>query len=190
MHQPDYRGSDGHDYQLPWVYLHGLKDYSDMAAHLEAQPGGRAVVNFAPTLLDRLSDYAEQIKGWLERGRKIRDPLLAALAGPGLPLDSRSRRELLEACLRANEKHLVNRFPPLRRLVDLARWTQTHPGGGARARWHIRRGLESFQRYFGFRPAGCWPAKTPVPVPVTATLQGHGRKTTRVSVPGIRPRQW
>ena len=36
---------------MPWVYLHGIKDYSDMAAHLERYPAMRAVVNYAPVLL-------------------------------------------------------------------------------------------------------------------------------------------
>ena len=34
-----------------------------------------------------------------------------------------------------------------------------YPGGEERARWHIREGLAAFERYFGFRPAGCWPAE-------------------------------
>ncbi|MEW8189284.1 MAG: hypothetical protein AB2766_08280, partial [Candidatus Thiodiazotropha endolucinida] len=34
MHQPYYKGPDDSEYLLPWVYLHGIKDYSDMAAHL------------------------------------------------------------------------------------------------------------------------------------------------------------
>ena len=49
MHQPDYRqqGAQGEVYTEPWVYLHALKDYADMAWHLERQPGVRAVVNFS-----------------------------------------------------------------------------------------------------------------------------------------------
>ena len=78
MHQPDYRGPDHGDYQLPWVYLHAIKDYSDMAAHLEANPDARAVVNFAPVLLEQLADYDAQIRSFLEDGHQIRDPLLAA----------------------------------------------------------------------------------------------------------------
>ncbi len=62
MHQPDYRGPEHSDYQLPWVYLHGIKDYIDMAAHLEANPEARAVVNFAPVLLEQIDDYAAQIQ--------------------------------------------------------------------------------------------------------------------------------
>ena len=62
MHQPDYRGPAHADYQLPWVYLHGIKDYVDMAAHLEDDPQARAVVNFAPVLLEQIDDYAQQIR--------------------------------------------------------------------------------------------------------------------------------
>ena len=50
MHQPYYREGLKGAYHLPWVYLHGIKDYSDMAAHLERYPLMRAVVNFAPVL--------------------------------------------------------------------------------------------------------------------------------------------
>ena len=58
MHQPDYRDPQSGEYRAPWVYLHAIKDYADMAAHLEAQPAMRAVVNFVPVLLEQLEDYA------------------------------------------------------------------------------------------------------------------------------------
>ena len=41
MHQPDYRDSITGEYVLPWTYLHALKDYTDMAWHLEANPAAR-----------------------------------------------------------------------------------------------------------------------------------------------------
>ena len=52
MHQPWYRETQEGDYRLPWVYLHALKDYVDMAAHLEAHPQMRCVVNFTPVSLN------------------------------------------------------------------------------------------------------------------------------------------
>ncbi|MES9964245.1 MAG: glycoside hydrolase family 57 protein [Candidatus Sedimenticola sp. 20ELBAFRAG] len=126
MHQPDYRGPDQSDFQLPWVYLHGIKDYVDMVAHLENNPEARAVVNFAPVLLEQIEDYIQQISDWLDKGHLIKDPVLAALAGPGLPLDQDSRREIVRACLKANEKQLINRFRTFRRLVDIAGWIDEH----------------------------------------------------------------
>jgi alpha-amylase/alpha-mannosidase (GH57 family) len=131
MHQPDYRNPASAAVELPWVYLHAIKDYVDMAAHLEAAEGARAVVNFAPVLLEQIDDYAAQIRAWLQNGTLIRDPLLAALAGPGLPLDQQHRDGLIQACLRANRRHLIDRFPAFKQLVVMARRVQTHePTGG------------------------------------------------------------
>jgi alpha-amylase/alpha-mannosidase (GH57 family) len=78
MHQPQYQDRVSGSYQLPWTYLHAIKDYTDMAAHLEAVPGARAVVNFAPILLEQIADYAAQLRGFLDDSGAIRDPLLAA----------------------------------------------------------------------------------------------------------------
>lgn len=47
MHQPAYYDAATKVYQLPWTYLHAIKDYVDMAAHLEAIPQACAVINFA-----------------------------------------------------------------------------------------------------------------------------------------------
>ena len=124
MHQPDYRGPDGSDYELPWVYLHALKDYSDMASHLEAHEGGRAVVNFAPVLLEQIEDYSLQVRRWLKNGKRISDPLLAALAGPDLSIDIEARKKLIRECLRANETHLIHRFEAFHDLVDIVNWAE------------------------------------------------------------------
>jgi alpha-amylase/alpha-mannosidase (GH57 family) len=287
MHQPDYRGPDDSDFQLPWVYLHAIKDYSDMAYHLERYPKAKGVVNFAPVLLEQMEDYAAQIREWLSKGTLIKDPLLAALAGPGLPVDQESRRSLILACRKANEEHLINRFRPLRNLhelshtidlhkrnilyfndqfiVDLMVWyhlawigefarindlrilslekkrknytaadrrslveaigdlisgiigryrrlaesgqvelsvtpfahpivpllldidstkeampdaelpsLKKYPGGEPRARWHIRKGIEAFERHFGFLPAGCWPSEGAVSAETLRLLEEEG----------------
>jgi len=61
MHQPYYREGLNGKYHLPWVYLHGIKDYTDMAAHLENHPDMRAVVNFSPILLEQLDAYVKEL---------------------------------------------------------------------------------------------------------------------------------
>ncbi len=287
MHQPDYRGPDGGEFQLPWVYLHAMKDYSDMAAHLEDNPDARAVVNFAPILLEQLEDYSMQIEAWLSRGLMIRDPLLLALAGPGLPADQKSRQAIIRSSLRANEARLINRYPIFRHLVDIAgvldednassmylndqflidllvwyhlAWigefarkndirvrslerkgrgfnaddrrrlievigdlvsgiirryrrladqgrvelsvtpyahpivplllemhsgreampditlpaVANYPGGEPRARWHIRKGIEVFERHFGRLPKGCWPSEGGISSETLRLLEEEG----------------
>jgi alpha-amylase/alpha-mannosidase (GH57 family) len=117
MHQPDYRDPVTGEFRLPWALLHALKDYADMAAHLEAQPRMRAVVNFVPVLLDQLDDYADQCA----TGR-YRDPLLAALARPaGQPFDADERQFLLAQCFAANHERMIAPFPAYAHLRDLAR---------------------------------------------------------------------
>jgi alpha-amylase/alpha-mannosidase (GH57 family) len=129
MHQPQYRDLISGEYQLPWVYLHAIKDYVDMVAHLEAHPAARAVVNFAPILLEQIADYAGQVHGFLTNSMAIRDPILAALGQPALPVDAESRLPLIKACLRANETRLIDRFPQYRQLAHMARWLIDHPQG-------------------------------------------------------------
>ncbi len=120
MHQPAYQDLATGQYRLPWTYLHAMKDYVDMAAILEENPGGRAVVNFAPILLDQIEDYGKQVAAHLRDGSPLRDPLLAALAGGDFPRQAAPRRELVKACLRANEERLIKRFPPYQRLASIA----------------------------------------------------------------------
>jgi alpha-amylase/alpha-mannosidase (GH57 family) len=272
MHQPFYLDRETNQYQLPWTYLHAIKDYVDMAAVIEETPGAKAVVNFAPTLLEQIEDYAQQLRGYLNAGTPIRDPLLAALIMPALPTDPQQRLMLVRASLRANRRRLIDRFPTFRMLADLAACITTdpdavhyfqqeflvdllvwyhlawigetvrqddarikalmakgrlfsqqdrhllleviaeliegvigryrrlaeqgrielsvtpyahpivpllvdmqsareampevkmprfahYPGGVARALWHIREGVRVFERFFGFRPHGCWPSE-------------------------------
>jgi alpha-amylase/alpha-mannosidase (GH57 family) len=126
MHQPEYRDLSTGEYRLPWTYLHAIKDYVDMAAHLEAVAGAKAVVNFAPLLLEQLDDYSARLRAHLERGEPLPDPMLAALEGAQLPRSTPERRELLIACLRANRGRMVDRFPAYKRLADLGRWLLDH----------------------------------------------------------------
>ncbi len=129
MHQPQYCDLISGLYQLPWSYLHATKDYIDMAAHLKAVPGAKAVVNFAPILLEQLSDYAGQVNGFLSENKAIRDPLLAALACPVLPGSKDQRMELVNACLRANELRSIKRFEHYQKLAEMAGWFNEHPSG-------------------------------------------------------------
>jgi alpha-amylase/alpha-mannosidase (GH57 family) len=115
MHQPDYRDHATHEFALPWTYLHALKDYTDMAGHLERHPEIRAVVNFVPVLLDQIDDYAEQFATG-----EFRDPLLRLLAMPSLDaLDDAARKHLLQACFRCHHATMLAPFPPYRRLYAL-----------------------------------------------------------------------
>ena len=120
MHQPQYRDALTGRYVLPWTYLHAIKDYTDMAAHMEANPAARAVVNFTPVLLEQLEEIARRVAEHLRTGSPLPDPVLALL-GPGpVPADPAERLELLLACLRAQRKQMIERFGPYLELATLA----------------------------------------------------------------------
>lgn len=120
MHQPDYRRPVTGEFFEPWVLLHGIKDYTDMAAHLERHPQMRCTVNFVPVLLDQIEDYCEQF-----RTGQWRDQLLAvaACADPET-LSAEQRSWITGIAFRCHQPTMLEPFAPYRRLRDLYRRTR------------------------------------------------------------------
>jgi len=286
MHQPQYRDALTGQYVLPWTYLHAIKDYTDMAAHLEENPRARAVVNFTPVLLDQLDELAQRVNQHLVQGSPLPDPVLGLLGPDPVPTEPAQRLNLLQACMRAHRKNLIERFAPFLALVtfaeqcnclervgwasdaliqDLAVWFHlawmgetvrrsdprvatlsaqaggfspaqrrqllqligelltgiipryralrdsgqcelsvtpyshpilpllfdfkaardtepnatlpqhpAYPGGAQRAEWHVAESIRSFEKYFGRRPDGCWPAEGAVNEPTLRLLDAQG----------------
>ena len=120
MHQPEYRDLRNGEYHLPWTYLHTIKDYVDMVVHIENNSVAKAVVNFAPVLLEQIDDYAHQLDDYLNHGKALRDPLLSTLADPVMLLDDGHRVFIIKSCLRANKERLVDRYPVFKILSEMA----------------------------------------------------------------------
>jgi alpha-amylase/alpha-mannosidase (GH57 family) len=115
MHQPDYRDLSTGEYVLPWTYLHAIKDYSDMAYHLESNPKARVSFNYVPILLEQLEDYSQQF----DEG-KIRDPLLALLVEPNLANISEAKcRTIVESCFKAHHEKMLSPFKHYQRLLHI-----------------------------------------------------------------------
>ncbi|MHB8983361.1 glycoside hydrolase [Thiobacillus sp.] len=138
MHQPYYREGLSGTYHLPWVYLHGIKDYSDMAAHLERHPKMRAVVNFAPVLLEQLDDYAQQLEQLLKHGTPTQDRMLNLLAGvEPVPRDVDGRLRVIQDCQRCHAPRMIDPSPPVRALLDMVGATDAAGSGAASLHWHL-----------------------------------------------------
>jgi alpha-amylase/alpha-mannosidase (GH57 family) len=120
MHQPQYRDALTGEYVLPWTYLHAIKDYTDMAAHLESVPAARAVVNFTPVLIEQLEEIAQRTNAHLQTGSPLPDPVLALLGPDPVPRDPAARLDLMKACLRAQRKQMIERFGPYLELATIA----------------------------------------------------------------------
>lgn len=115
MHQPDFRDYYGSDFALPRAYLHAIKDYADMAYHLERHPGIRVVINFLPILLDQLEDYSNQFATG-----QFRDPLLRLLARENPHEFTLEQRQFVfEACFSSSHLKMMAPYPAYKRLREL-----------------------------------------------------------------------
>jgi len=124
MHQPDYRDYSSGEFVLPWTYLHAIKDYTDMAYHLERHPNMRVVVNFVPILLDQLEDYAGQFLSG-----QVHDPLLRLLIHlDPCDLTPEQRQLVLDACFRNEHAKMIAPYPAYKRLLELYRHLQADGG--------------------------------------------------------------
>lgn len=61
MHQPDYRDASG-IMQMPWVFLHAIKDYYDMPWMLARYSKLKATFNITPPLIEQINLYTEDIQ--------------------------------------------------------------------------------------------------------------------------------
>jgi len=120
MHQPFYREAESDQYHLPWVYLHAMKEYTDMAVILEQVPGSKAMVNFVPSLTAQIEDYAVRIRHWLDGTGELPDPLLKALAHQDGDFTKTEREYLLERCFRLNHERNMHRYAAYRHVWQLA----------------------------------------------------------------------
>jgi len=59
MHQPDYRDSSG-VMQMPWVFLHAIKDYYDIPWMLARHEGLKATFNITPPLISQIRLYYDE----------------------------------------------------------------------------------------------------------------------------------
>ncbi len=97
-----------------------------MAAHLEAVPEAKAVVNFAPILLEQIDDYATQVGRFLTEHSEIKDPLLAALVNYPSANDVTERWHLIKSCRKANQERQIDRYPAFARLIEFSLWLESH----------------------------------------------------------------
>ncbi len=102
MHQPLYRSPRSGRYSLPWVRLHGLKDYYDMASIAAEHPSLHLTFNIVPSLLDQLEDYAE--------GRAA-DPALELARRPAADLSEDERAAILDLFFSVPYPTLIAPYP-------------------------------------------------------------------------------
>ena len=102
MHQPFYKDLVTGEYILPWVRLHAVKDYYDMAAVLDRFPEVKINFNLVPSLLLQIEDYVNN---------NVTDTFLdLTLKEPG-DLSFDDRIFILQNFFMANWDNMVKPYP-------------------------------------------------------------------------------
>ncbi|MDC0262325.1 hypothetical protein OAK47_03790, partial [Planctomycetaceae bacterium] len=60
QHQPYYTDDVSGETLMPWVRLHGTKDYIGMALHIKEVPEFRCSINLVPSLLAQILAYTDR----------------------------------------------------------------------------------------------------------------------------------
>ncbi len=102
QHQPLYKSPVASKYHLPWVRLHGTKDYLDLVLLLERYPTLHQTVNLVPSLLLQLDDYVQ--------GTAF-DPHLELLLTPLASLDLGQQQFIIKSFFDANPRTLIDPHP-------------------------------------------------------------------------------
>lgn len=101
QHQPYYPDDVAGDNPMPWVRLHGVKDYYGMALHLLEFPEMRCTINLVPSLLLQLQAYTEH---------DAADRFLLVSRRPADALDEHDALFLLDHFFMANPDQMVRPF--------------------------------------------------------------------------------
>jgi alpha-amylase/alpha-mannosidase (GH57 family) len=107
QHQPFYPSALTGDNPMPWVRLHGVKDYYGMALHLLEFPEMRCTINLVPSLLLQIQGYTE---------RHVSDRPLDATRLPAAHLSEEDALYLLDHFFMANHDRMIRPWP---RYVEL-----------------------------------------------------------------------
>ncbi|HEY9698060.1 MAG TPA: glycoside hydrolase [Trichocoleus sp.] len=109
QHQPLYKSRLTGEYRLPWVRLHGTKDYLDLVLLLEKFPKLRQTVNLVPSLMMQIEDYAA--------GTAF-DPYLALALKPTDNLDESAKRFIINHFFDANHHTMIDPYPRYSELYE------------------------------------------------------------------------
>ncbi|MBI3755980.1 MAG: hypothetical protein HY265_07460 [Deltaproteobacteria bacterium] len=127
MHQPLYKDPFTGEYVLPWVRLHGTKDYYDMAAILEKFPSLHQTFNLVPSLIEQINDYEEA---------GASDNFLNLTLKPASDLTADDKRFIMRNFFLANWENMIRPFHGYWELLK------------KRGFYHDDEGLDSAIRWF------------------------------------------
>ena len=108
QHQPYYPDDVSGETLMPWVRLHGTKDYYGMAKHLLEVPEFHCTINLVPSLLLQILKYTDH-------GGSDRHLDLCRMPADGLT--AKDREELLTSGFMANYESMIQPYPRYKELA-------------------------------------------------------------------------
>ncbi|HEY9906515.1 MAG TPA: glycoside hydrolase [Thermosynechococcaceae cyanobacterium] len=102
QHQPLYKSRVAGQYRLPWVRLHGTKDYLDLVLLLEKYPKLHQTVNLVPSLILQIEDYV---------AGKAFDPYLTVALQATESLDHDQKEFIIQHFFDGNHHTLIDPHP-------------------------------------------------------------------------------
>jgi len=127
MHQPFYKNLYTGEYLLPWVLLHGTKDYFDMAYILKEFPGLKQNFNLVPSLLRQLIDYEDM---------QVKDAYIEIFRTEPKDLTESQKIYLLMNFFNANWDNMIRPFPRYFQLLK------------KRGFYYPKEGIKEIKEYF------------------------------------------
>lgn len=109
QHQPMYKDPIKNHYYLPWVRLHTIKDYYDMAVWVEKFSNLKLNFNFVPSLLVQIEDYAN---GALDKHLEL-------TLKPVLQLTDEDKVYILKEFFNCNWDNMLFPYKRYKELLDL-----------------------------------------------------------------------
>lgn len=113
QHQPYYKNLATGELAMPWVRLHGIKDYYGMAKLVERCPGMRCTINMVPSLVAQLLDYVEH---------KATDEFLKRTEIPADGLSEPDAIFVLDHFFMAQWDRMIRIYPRFAELLELRRF--------------------------------------------------------------------
>jgi len=102
QHQPYYKLVNENKFLMPWVRLHGTKDYLDMPLLLKDYPKIKANFNLVPSLIEQINEY-------VNNGAK--DRILELTLIKARELKEEERVEVLQLFFTASYENMIRKFP-------------------------------------------------------------------------------
>ncbi|MDD5561243.1 MAG: glycoside hydrolase family 57 protein [Candidatus Omnitrophica bacterium] len=102
MHQPYYKNLLTQESDLPWVRLHGVKDYLDMVQILGKFPKIKQTFNVVPSLFEQVEDYNNGL---------VKDKFSELTKKPASQLSKQDKDFILQNFFSINRERVIATFP-------------------------------------------------------------------------------